>query len=148
MTAATKTDQATILVVDDDLACREFLVHLLESEGFRVLSADCATEAIELARKEAQTPDLYVVDFMMPDMYGFDLVHELRRIDRATTTPVIMFTATTRQIEEVVAQEGVTLVHKSTGNRKLLEALRDLLRGKMGRMSAPPLGGIRPALAV
>jgi len=136
MAEATKPDRATILIVDDDLACREFLVHLLESEGFRVLSADCATEAIELARKEARVPDLYVVDFMMPDMYGFDLVHELRRIDKAAHTPVIMFTATTRHIEDVVAQEGVTFVHKSTGNRKLLEALRSSLCGNRPAFAA------------
>lgn len=125
-----EAEKSTILVVDDDVACREFLVHLFEAEGFRVLPADCATDAIEVMRKEARCPDLYVVDFMMPDMYGFDLVHELRRMTRASDIPVIMFTATARQIEDLVEQEGVAFVHKSTGNRKLLEVLRNLLSRK------------------
>src|SRR5436190_363613 len=97
--------KATILVVDDDLACREFLTHLFEMEGFRVLSADCATQALELLRREEFSPDLYVVDFMMPDMYGFELVKELRRIERAAHAPIIMLTATTRQIQDLVEEE-------------------------------------------
>ena len=144
MPEALKPERATILVVDDDPACRDFLAHLFESEGFRVIAADCATQALETVRKEDRAPDLYVVDFMMPDMYGFELVHELRRLDRSKK-PVIMFTATTRQIDELVEQEGVTYVPKSTGNRELLEALQTLLGNKRGHTATH--GASRPTYA-
>ena len=68
------------------------------------------------------------------------LVHELRRIERAATTPVIMFTATTRQIEDVVEQEGVTFIHKSTGNRKLLakQAEETVRKGLVAALTGAP----------
>jgi len=71
-----------VLVVDDERANRDWLKEVLEPAGFGVISAVGGREAIELAR--ARRPDLVLLDLMMPEVSGFDVVEALRS-DRATS---------------------------------------------------------------
>ena len=71
----------TILVVDDEPHIVLGLRDALEFEGFRVISAGKGQEGIALARAEA--PDAVILDLMLPDMNGYAVCEELRRIDAA-----------------------------------------------------------------
>src|SRR4029077_5708430 len=67
--------QASILVVDDEAVNRDWLKHVLEPAGFKVILATGGREAIELAR--SQKPAVLLLDLLMPEVNGFDVVEAL-----------------------------------------------------------------------
>ena len=81
----------TVLVVDDEAANRTWLTRILEPEGFNVVMAAGGREAIELAR--AHPPDLVLLDLMMPEVTGFDVVEALRADPGTQDTPIMILTA-------------------------------------------------------
>jgi len=81
----------TVLVVDDEAANRTWLTRILEPEGFNVVIAAGGREAIELAR--AHPPDLVLLDLMMPEVTGFDVVEALRADPGTQDTPIMILTA-------------------------------------------------------
>src|SRR5690348_13438770 len=78
-----------ILVVDDDPSNRTILAQELAHKGFAVDTVRGGKEA--LARIESAPPDLVIVDYMMPDLSGLEVLQELRR--KGNDIPVIMITA-------------------------------------------------------
>ena len=83
------TDQATIIVVDDDREMADVLRDVLTEAGYRVLSASSGKEALALMKE--QDPDLLITDLRMSGMSGHQLQIELKRI--APSLPVIVITA-------------------------------------------------------
>ncbi len=80
-----------ILIADDHLVNRKFLVSLLEDSGFDALEADDGAEALELTREKQ--PDLIIADVVMPKVDGYELVKEVRSDPTIAQTPVIFYTA-------------------------------------------------------
>src|SRR5207237_7226751 len=93
-----------VLVVDDEAANRVWLSRILEPAGFNVILAAGGKEAIELAR--ASAPDIVLLDLMMPDVTGFDVVEELRTDPQTRDTPIMILTA--RHLTEA---ENTTMNH-------------------------------------
>ncbi|HEY3108958.1 MAG TPA: response regulator, partial [Chloroflexota bacterium] len=80
-----------VLVVDDEPSALELVAGMLEPAGFRVLQAGGGEEGIALAR--AERPDLLLLDLMMPDVNGFQVIETLKG-DRATRDiPILVLTA-------------------------------------------------------
>jgi two-component system, OmpR family, response regulator len=77
-----------LLVVDDEPTLRELLSATLRFAGFAVTSAATGAEAVEAARREP--PDLVVLDVMLPDMDGFEVV---RRLRECGPVPVLFLSA-------------------------------------------------------
>lgn len=77
-----------ILVIEDDQHILEMLTYTLESDTYRVSTASTGREGIELF--EQITPDLVLLDIMLPDLDGWEV---LERIRHRSSTPVIMLTA-------------------------------------------------------
>lgn len=79
-----------IIVVEDDLAMREIVVHKLASKGFDVKEAENGMKGLELI--EAEKPDLVLLDLMMPEMDGFGVLETLRKHKdkKVAGTPVIV----------------------------------------------------------
>ena len=90
MTDRSPTDR-TILVVDDEPVNIQLLRRKLEWEGLRVLSADNGQTGLDLARSES--PDLILLDIMMPGMDGFEVCQKLSEDDGTKSIPVIFVTA-------------------------------------------------------
>ncbi|MEW5988686.1 MAG: response regulator [Chloroflexota bacterium] len=88
--------QATILVVDDNLANRLLLTSQLESAGYQVWQASHGPAGIEIATQ--QHPDLILLDVMMPGMSGFEVCAHLKRDRRTAAIPIIIVT-TLRDVE-------------------------------------------------
>src|SRR5580765_387756 len=84
-----ETTHGHILVIDDEPDIRESLEVLLSSEGYRVELAANATEGLK--RLEGSTFDLVLLDLMMPDKSGMQVLEEVRERDR--DTPIFMITA-------------------------------------------------------
>lgn len=82
---------ATILIVDDRPANRDFLVTLLGYSGHRLLQASDGAEALAIAMVER--PNLVIADILMPTMDGFELVRQIRATLSIADTPVIFCTA-------------------------------------------------------
>src|SRR4029079_13051056 len=78
-----------ILVIDDEPDIRDSLEALLASENYRVELAANATEGLK--RLEGSTYDLALLDLMMPDKSGMEVLQEVRQRDRET--PIFMITA-------------------------------------------------------
>lgn len=78
-----------ILLVDDDESLLDLMEHVIKKEGFRT---DRATDGTEALRKvEALSPDLILLDLMLPGKGGYEVVRELQATD-AARTPVIVIT--------------------------------------------------------
>ena len=91
----------TIFVVDDEQAIADLVGLYLENENFTVRKFCCARDA--LACLETETPDLAVLDVMLPDMDGFALCRTIRETH---LFPIIMLTARTEDMDKI---NGLTL---------------------------------------
>ena len=77
-----------ILVADDEPNIRELVGELLTSAGYDVLEAEDGLQALILIKEKR--PDLIVLDLMMPEMAGFDVVREIRRDPRVKNTSILI----------------------------------------------------------
>jgi excisionase family DNA binding protein len=78
-----------VLVVDDDPSVREYVRASLELEGYVVVEADGAEEGMRAI--EAEPPDLILLDVMMPNVDGWELLRRIHEQHGAGTIPVLMF---------------------------------------------------------
>lgn len=97
-------DSLLIIVVEDDKGIQELLRYTLERAGYRTLCAESAEQA-ELLIK-GQTPDLAILDWMLPDMSGLSLTRKWRRDAVLQQLPIIMVTARGEESDRVVGLEG------------------------------------------
>jgi DNA-binding response OmpR family regulator len=82
--------KARVLVVDDEPPLRELMVLAL-GDGFECIEAGDGASALELLRSES--PDLVVLDVMLPDISGLDVLRELRGDPALRATPVVVVSA-------------------------------------------------------
>ena len=118
--------QSAILVIDDEPGIRESLEILLEHEGFRVSTAPTAEAGM---RSLAAKPfDVVLLDVMLPDKSGLELLLEIRAAD--PLLPVVMITAYGSVENAVQAMRGgaTSYVTKPWDNEKLLAELRSIVR--------------------
>jgi signal transduction histidine kinase/DNA-binding response OmpR family regulator len=117
-----------ILVVDDEAANRDWLRRVLEPAGFAVIQAPGGKEAIELAI--SKKPDLVMLDLMMPEVTGFDVVEALRANEATRATPIMVLTAkhlTESDIKQLNGHVSTILRRGSTGASDLLGLLRQVV---------------------
>lgn len=84
-------EEATILVVDDEVSNRDLLVDSLTDDGYTVFAAESAAAALDLLTRTA--PDLLLVDIMMPGMDGIELCRRLKGEPATRLLPVVLVTA-------------------------------------------------------
>ena len=116
---------ATILVVEDEVDLNNLLKTHLEGEGHSVYQALEGPAALALA--DAHTPDLVILDWMLPGMDGLAVCRQLRQ---AHLMPVIMLTARDEEIDRVLGLEvgADDYVTKPFSMRELLARVRAMLR--------------------
>ena len=115
----------SILIADDDVELCELLKEFFESEDFRVQLAHDGRAALLAVEKPGI--DLVVLDVMMPEMNGLDVLKELRRESRL---PVIMLTARGDDLDRILGLElgADDYVAKPCNPRELLARIRAVLR--------------------
>lgn len=123
-----------ILVVDDKQQLRTLLKSYLEGEGFDVITASDGQQALFAARQE--TPDLILLDLMMPEMGGYDF---MRVYSREADTPIIVLTAKLEEGDKVLGLElgADDYVTKPFGMRELAARVRAVLRRTTKQAPAP-----------
>lgn len=119
----------TILVVDDERDLVTTIEFSLEREGWRTRVAFDGRSALEAAAL-APTPDLILLDLMLPDMSGTDICRVLRSKDDTKDVPIIMVTAKDDEIDRVVGFEvgADDYVAKPFSMRELLLRIKAILR--------------------
>jgi DNA-binding response OmpR family regulator len=114
-----------ILVVDDEPAVSDLLAYNLRKAHFEVLVAADGREALRLAGETS--PDLILLDLMIPEVDGLDVCRELRK---ASDVPIIMITARGEEIDRVVGLElgADDYVTKPFSVRELMARIKAVLR--------------------
>ncbi len=117
---------ARILIAEDDKNIREGLIDTLESEGYQAVAAVDGDDA--MIQFAASSPDLVLLDVMMPGKSGYDVCREIRTDN--TQVPIIMLTAKGEEIDKVVGlQLGADdYVTKPFGVHELLARIAAVLR--------------------
>ena len=89
----------TIMVVDDNPDIITIVKTILEGKGYSVLSASGGAELLNMLK--GQKPDLIILDIMMPEMDGLEVLSRLKAVSETATVPVILLTAKV-QYEDVL----------------------------------------------
>jgi DNA-binding response OmpR family regulator len=117
---------ARILLVEDEPAILESLAYVLGRDGFSVISAKNAAEASELATDV----DLVVLDLMLPDGSGFDLIRGWRAASQHRPMPIIVLSSRDAEADRVAALESGAddYVTKPFSPREIVARVRAVLR--------------------
>lgn len=118
----------TILVVDDEKDLLDLIEYNLRKEGFDVLKAENGEEGITMAKEHS--PDLVLLDIMMPKMDGLQAVEEMRKDTELKKIPIILLTARSDEKTEV---EGLNkgsddYITKPISTTKLISRIKAVLR--------------------
>jgi two-component system phosphate regulon response regulator OmpR len=125
-TPLTEIRTTKILVVDDDVRIRDLLKRYLSQEGFEVFLAEDGKSLNRVIQRE--TVDLIVLDLMMPGEDGLSICRRLRAA--SDSTPIIMLTAKTEDIDRIVGLEvgADDYLGKPFNPRELLARIHAVLR--------------------
>lgn len=121
---------ATILIVDDEWQNRKLLEALLQPEGYLTVCAASGEEALALVC--AKAPDLILLDLMMPQMDGYEVVTRLKSNPATSSIPIIMVTAQIDRNSRVAALRAGAeeFLTKPVDRIELWLRVRNLLRMK------------------
>ncbi len=115
-----------VLVAEDDELIRKGLVEILESEGYSAIEAATGKEA--LSAWENARPDFICLDIMMPELSGYDVCKEIRKVDGSI--PIIFISAKSEEIDKVVGLElgADDFIVKPFGVREVVARIRAVTR--------------------
>ncbi len=117
----------TILIADDEANILISLEFLMKREGYRVIMAHDGQEALDAISRES--PDLLLLDVMMPRKSGFDVCQEVRASPEFKDTPILMLTAKGRDTDIAKGKAmGVNdYIVKPFSTRELVLKVQDML---------------------
>jgi len=118
---------AKLLLVDDEPNILLSLDFLMRKNGFQVLLARNGTEAMQLLNE--QTPDLVILDIMMPDVDGYQICQYIKSDNKLKSTKVIFLSAKSKQSDIVKGLElgADAYMTKPFANKALLEKVKELI---------------------
>ena len=122
------------MVVEDDRDTREILCRQLRKDNWQVVAAENGRQALRAL--DLYSPELIVSDLMMPEMDGFELVHELRQNEKWRAIPVVVLTAKELTAADRQKLNGrvVKIFEKGSYQRQvLLQEVSDLLSAAISR---------------
>jgi two-component system phosphate regulon response regulator PhoB len=126
---------AAILVVEDEPAIQELVAFTCTTSGYVVKRAESVAAARAAIGQEL--PDLVLLDWMLPDKPGIDLLKELRSDERTRSVPVIMLTARGGEADRVVGLDtgADDYVVKPFSPRELVSRIRAVFRRRAPQLS-------------
>lgn len=130
---------ASILVVEDEPAIQELVSFTCTNNGFAVRRADSAKAAQDAIRHEL--PDLVILDWMLPDRAGIELLRDLRTDERTRLLPIILLTAKSAEGDKVAGLDAGAddYVVKPFSPRELVSRLRAVFRRRAPEHSGEAL---------
>lgn len=121
----------TILIADDEFGVLEVLEFILSDAGYTVVSAVNGQDA--LVRLEETTPDLVIVDFMMPILDGNGVIKAIRLDDKLREVPIILASALPEQTIRQRCDGYNTFLRKPYRTEQLMEEISKLIAQSDGR---------------
>lgn len=117
-----------VLVVEDDKDIQEIIEYNFTSEGYEVITCSDGEDAVNLIRHE--TPDLVILDWMLPNLSGSEILRQVRSSKKIRKTPIIMLTARTEEIDKLKAFDtgADDYITKPFSNAELIARTKALLR--------------------
>jgi two-component system alkaline phosphatase synthesis response regulator PhoP len=117
-----------ILVVEDDPDIRELVKYNLEQDGFSVEEAADGAEALE--RIKRRSPDLMVLDLMLPGVSGLEICQRVRSVKETAALPILVLTAKGAEVDRVLGLEmgADDYVVKPFSPREVMARIKGLLR--------------------
>ena len=124
-------ERPRILIVDDEPSIVKMVGKRLEVEGFEVLIAMDGQEG--LAKAQAESPDLVILDLMLPKLNGYEVCTMLKQDTRYQKIPVLLFTAKAQAKDEQLGLEcgANAYMRKPFQGKELVEKIRSLLGGSV-----------------
>ncbi|TFG63223.1 MAG: response regulator [Nitrospirales bacterium] len=119
---------ATVLIVDDEKDLVDLVRYHLEKDGLKCLEARDGETALQLARE--RTPDLIVLDLMLPGVDGLEVCRKLRKDPKTASVAVIMLTAKAEEVDRIVGLEmgADDYMVKPFSPRELVARVKAVLR--------------------
>ena len=120
----------TVLIIEDEEDAAELFAEMMRVSGFRVLKTSKSTPA--LAMMAAEKPDVVLLDIMMPEISGLDILRQMRRDPALANIPVIVVTAKSMpsDIKNGMEAGASTYLTKPVGYLELKEAVERTLAGR------------------
>lgn len=119
------TDRPAVLVIDDEKAYTKVMAMVLGEYGFDSFPANSAKDAWELL--ERVTPDLVLLDVMMPEIDGITFLGELRANAELRSIPVLVVTAYTETREKAVSAGASGFLRKPFSAQQLRDSIGEFL---------------------
>lgn len=117
-----------IAVVEDDASIRKLILYALKNNGYETCGFGCGADFFQALT--TQSPDLVLLDIMLPDMDGVEILRRLREAGSTARTPVMMITAMGTEFDKVNALDSGAddYMTKPFGVMEMLSRVRALLR--------------------
>jgi len=133
-----KRSQVRIIVVEDEPDIAAFLRDALRREGFQAAAAHDAQQALDLLREEPV--DLVILDLMLPDMSGLEVLKQLKRREETASARVIVVSARAEEVDRVLAFElgADDYVTKPFSPRELMLRVKAVLQRTKSETARPP----------
>jgi len=129
-----------VLIVDDDEAVRDLIEFVVKKEGFRIDKACDGEDALQKVRK--LSPDLILLDLMLPKFGGFEILRELQS-DETVNIPIIIITGryTERSTSEMIRQEPNVkdFIEKPLKPQVMLSSIHRILKTRPALPPGKPL---------
>ncbi len=123
-------DQKTVLIIEDEEDAAELFAEMMRVSGFQVVKTSKSAPALSLMLSEK--PDVILLDIMMPEISGLDILRQMRREPELAKIPVIVVTAKSMpaDIKNGMEAGASTYLTKPVGFLELKEAVERALAGK------------------
>lgn len=117
-----------ILVVDDEMGARTLIGIMLERGGFEVLKAQNGREALDMLN-DISTPDMFILDVMMPEIDGIQLCRMLRERDDTKLIPILILSARgdAKSVIQGMEAGATDYILKPIFHHNLVDKVRSLL---------------------
>jgi CheY-like chemotaxis protein len=125
--------EKTVLIIEDEADAAELFAEMMRVSGFRVLKTSSSAPAIGMMT--AERPDIVVLDIMMPDVSGLEILRQMRDHPNLSTIPVVIVSAKSMpaDIEHGLEAGAFTFLAKPVGFLELKEAVESALGNQSAR---------------
>jgi CheY-like chemotaxis protein len=122
--------EKTVLIVEDEEDAAELFAEMMRVSGFRVVKTSSSPSAV--AMMTAKQPDLVLLDIMMPEVSGLDILRQMRRDPALADIPVVVISAKgmPTDIKNSMEAGASTYLTKPVGYLELKEAVERALAGR------------------
>lgn len=119
-----------VLIVEDNPSVLRATSYILEKEGYEVLTAQNGLEGLKKAKENS--PDLLILDVMLPGIDGFEICHRLRGEPQTANLPIVMFSAKGQESDKAMGMKmgADDYLTKPVDRIVLLDKVADLLAAR------------------